>query len=65
MMWLSDDITFCMEECENKDCFRNKINIRCHDIPHSFSMLKDSADCPSYYEEKEVENDIRRSNKEN
>ena len=34
----NDDITFCGEECDKVDCFRNQKNIRDHTIPHSYSM---------------------------
>ena len=44
-MWTSDDITFCMADCE-KDCKRKPENIRCKDIPHSFSDL--SKVCKAY-----------------
>lgn len=43
---MSDDITFCINECANKTCFRNPANIKDRAIPHSFSSLKDTEDCP-------------------
>lgn len=42
----SDDITFCGSECDNVKCFRHPSNIIHHDIPHSFSLLKDTKLCP-------------------
>lgn len=36
-MWC-DDITFCPQKCDRRDCPRNQCNIRDHSIPHSFSV---------------------------
>lgn len=41
----SDDITFCMSECDKKSCFRHPSNILHKDIPHSFAYLKDTPYC--------------------
>lgn len=43
---MSDDITFCMSECDNKECFRHPINIVDKTISHSYSDLKDTEMCP-------------------
>lgn len=40
-----DDITFCQEKCDMRDCPRNQCNIRDHNIPHSFSVERPK-DCP-------------------
>lgn len=41
MGWESEDITFCANKsCEKKDCFRNCVNIKHLDIPHSFAMFE-------------------------
>ena len=42
----SDDITFCVSECDNKSCFRHPSNIKVPDIPHSFAYLEGTEDCP-------------------
>lgn len=56
--WVSDDITFCYNSCTdnqgkccNKECFRNVIYIRDRNIPHSFSLLKDTNLCYGYKSE--------------
>ena len=40
-----DDITFCQEKCEWKDCPRNSNNIRDKKIPHSY-FVDTPDDCP-------------------
>lgn len=45
----NDDITFCMDECNNYDCFRNRkraITGR----PHSFAYLKNTELCENFKE---------------
>lgn len=42
----SDDITFCMDECDRKICMRHPSNIMHKDIPHSFAHCKDTDYCP-------------------
>ena len=37
---MSDDITFCASECDNKSCFRHPSNIKDPDGLHSFAYLK-------------------------
>jgi hypothetical protein len=34
---MSEDITFCLADCENMKCERNKKHIKIMDIPHSFA----------------------------
>ena len=48
---MSDDITFCGSDCNNKKCFRHPSNIREPRIPHSFAYLKDTDDCPMQKQE--------------
>ena len=43
---MSQDITFCGSDCDNKKCFRHPSNIKEPRIPHSFAYLKDTDDCP-------------------
>ena len=43
---MSDDITFCGSDCDNKKCFRHPSNIREQKIPHSFAYMKGTEDCP-------------------
>lgn len=41
-----DDITFCpINKCKRKNCPRNQMNIRDHNIPHSF-FVERPPDCP-------------------
>lgn len=40
-----DDITFCQEKCDWKDCPRNSKNIRDRKIPHSY-FADTPDDCP-------------------
>jgi hypothetical protein len=41
----SEDITFCMSDCKNMKCFRNKKHIIHHEFPHSFTFLEDTENC--------------------
>lgn len=43
--FINQDITFCMEECDNEECFRNKNNAKI-DWPHSFAYLRNTEYCP-------------------
>ena len=43
---MSDDITFCGSECNNKKCFRHPSNIQEPRIPHSVAYLKGTEYCP-------------------
>lgn len=43
---MSDDITFCGSECDNKKCFRHPTNIAEPRIPHSFANYKGTDICP-------------------
>lgn len=49
----TDDITFCLSNCENMKCFRHPYNIIDKTIPHSFSNLDETELCPSYVETEE------------
>ena len=40
-----DDITFCPEQCDRKDCMRNSKNIRDKTVPHSY-FAKRPDECP-------------------
>lgn len=53
--WFEDDITYCTTECGYKECYRNPINIRNHNHPHSFALLGGTDYCPLAYREKEEE----------
>ena len=44
--WLHDDITWCCRECSDKDCFRNKVNMRCKTGLHSVADMFDPFKCP-------------------
>lgn len=44
--FIHDDITWCMSECDNKECFRHPSNMRDKDGIHSFSSLKGTELCP-------------------
>lgn len=41
---MSEDITYCMNKCNDMKCFRNKKHIKLL-IPHSFSFLEGTEDC--------------------
>lgn len=41
----SEDITFCMSDCENMKCFRNKKHIKHPEFSHSFAFLENTKDC--------------------
>ena len=41
----SEDITFCMSDCNNMKCFRNKKHIKYPEFPHSFAFLENTKDC--------------------
>lgn len=43
--WVTDDITFCMSECDYKKCRRHPSNMRNKNIPHSMALLKDTDLC--------------------
>lgn len=43
---MSDDITFCLDDCTNFDCFRHPKNIVDRLIPHSYSYCKETELCP-------------------
>lgn len=44
--FIADDITFCMSECDKKDCFRHMSNVRRPDLPQSYAFFKGTQDCP-------------------
>ena len=47
-MWIFDnDITYCMDECDNTLCMRHRKNIKPGDI-YSASYLKDTEYCPLF-----------------
>lgn len=39
-LYMIQDITFCMSECDNEKCFRHASNISDKSTPHSFAYLK-------------------------
>ena len=41
----SKDITFCILDCDNMKCFRNKKHIKHPELPHSFAYLENTKDC--------------------
>lgn len=41
---MSEDITYCISECNDMKCFRNKRHIKLL-IPHSFAFLEWTEDC--------------------
>lgn len=49
--WISDDITFCLKDCDI-DCERNQKNIRHKELPHSYSDFSESDYCPIEREKK-------------
>ena len=55
-MWGQHDITWCSSECDNFQCFRNKIKIIDKTGIYSFSDFKGTGECPV----EAVENDEER-----
>jgi len=51
--WIHDDITWCMSECDNKECFRHFSNRRAINGYFSGALFKGTQDCPYYDETKE------------
>ena len=46
--WMHDDITWCGNECDNTECFRNQVNRRQKTGYFTMAMLKGTDLCPSY-----------------
>lgn len=45
-MWeFEEDITFCMDECDNLECFRNRKRASTN-RPHSYAFLQNTEYCP-------------------
>lgn len=59
-MWYWDDITWCISECDNTDCFRNRANMRIKVGLHSFADFKETDECP-VWRVKEAEEFIKKS----
>ena len=47
-----DDITFCMANCTNMECMRNKKHIRRPDLPHTYADFTGLSECKN---NKEIE----------
>lgn len=43
-----DDITFCLSECKQTDCFRHPSNIQDRTIPHSYADFTETETCPEF-----------------
>lgn len=43
-----DDITFCLSECKQTDCFRHPSNIQDRTIPHSYADFRETETCPEF-----------------
>lgn len=43
-----DDITFCLSECKQTDCFRHPSNIQDRTIPHSYADFTGTETCPEF-----------------
>ena len=41
-----DDITYCASTCGVINCIRNRINIKNHNVLHSWCRPEDIPDCP-------------------
>ena len=52
---MNQDITFCMEDCDNLDCIRNRKQAVIS-TPHSFAYLRNTEYCPRYQEEQNIIN---------
>lgn len=42
---MSEDITYCFDLCDNKECFRNRCHIGNKQV-YSMAFLKDTEYCP-------------------
>lgn len=49
---MSNDITFCAEDCNNRMCFRHPSNIS--KVPHTFAYLKGTEACPMRNQEQRL-----------
>lgn len=45
---MSDDMTFCMDPCNHKVCYRHPSHIRVPQIPHSYAHFKGTDECVIY-----------------
>lgn len=45
--FIEQDITFCMDDCDNYECFRNKKRAIVN-RPHSFAYLKNTEYCENF-----------------
>ena len=48
-----DDITFCIDECQDFSCERNPENIMHPELPHSVAHLQQTEYCPLWRQEVE------------
>ena len=55
-MFFDDDICYCMNECSNEDCMRNKCHMNTSGI-YTMGLLKDTEYCPLYSEVEKEEGD--------
>ena len=55
--WISQDITWCMSECNIQNCYRNPVNMTDKTGLHSFAEFKGTDLCPL----KELLNEDRRT----
>ena len=46
---MMDDISFCPNDCDNIECFRNKKHIKEPEYPHSY-FVETPSDCPKEHE---------------
>ena len=54
-IWILDDITWCMSDCDKTECFRHLSNKHKETIRYSGAYLKDTELCP--YKEEVDNND--------
>lgn len=52
--WFTDDITFCMSECDIKSCYRHPDNIKEKFRPYSYSYLKGIEPYCKYYDNNKI-----------
>ena len=43
---MTDDITFCMSDCDCTICYRHRVNIQEPQYPHSYADFKGQGLCP-------------------
>lgn len=59
---MTEDISFCPIDCKRTKCKRNKLNIKNHDIPHSYFVNR-PPECPYVKNKNKLENGVNKRGK--